>query len=113
MGDSNGELTEAVKAGPYTIDEFMEAVKDYDEVFMMGDGVDTCGEKIKEIRSEGVAFAPEEIRYQRAEEVAVLGANRFTADGGVAFEDLEPEYMRLAEAERKLRAKQAEGKSDG
>ena len=106
-------LKEVVKAGPYTIDEFMEAVKDFSRVFMMGDGVDTCGEKIKEIRSDGVAFAPEEIRYQRAEEVAILGAAKFIAGGGVMFESLEPEYMRMAEAERKLRAKQAAEKSGG
>ena len=106
----DGSLKEVVKAGPYTIDEYMDEVRDYGEVFMMGDGVDTCGDKIKEIRSEGVAFAPEEIRYQRAEEVALLGAVKFAAGGGVSFEALEPEYMRMAEAERKLRAKQAEGR---
>ena len=110
---SAAALKEVVKAGPYTIDEFMDAVKDHSEVFMMGDGVDTCGEKIREIRDEGVAFAPEEIRYQRAEEVAMLGAAKFAADGGVSFEELKPEYMRMAEAERKLRAKQAGEKSNG
>ncbi|MGX8773488.1 MAG: tRNA (adenosine(37)-N6)-threonylcarbamoyltransferase complex dimerization subunit type 1 TsaB [Bacillota bacterium] len=104
-------LKEVVKAGPYTVDEFMEEIKDFGEVFMMGDGVDTCGDKIKEIRSEGVAFAPEEIRYQRAEEVALLGAAKFAESGGVAFDALEPEYMRMAEAERKLRARQAESRA--
>ena len=103
-------LREAVKAGPYTIEEFMEQVKDYDKVYMMGDGVDTCGGKIEEIRTGGIGFAPEEIRYQRAEEVAVLGAAGYKAGRSVEFEALRPEYMRLAEAERKLRAKQAEQK---
>ena len=103
-------LNEVVKAGPYTIDEFMDLIKDYDEVFMMGDGVDTCGEKIQQIRTEGLAFAPEEIRYQRAEEVASVGAAKFAAGGGVTYDKLEPEYMRMAEAERKLRAKQAESR---
>ena len=105
------ELSEVIKAGPYTIDEFMEKIEGFDDVFMMGDGVDTCGEKIKEIRSEGIAFAPEEIRYQRAEEVAMLGAAKYAEGGVVTFESLEPEYMRMAEAERKLRAKQAEVKN--
>lgn len=104
------ELKEVVKAGPYTIDEFMELVKSYDQLYMMGDGVDTCGEKIKEIRPVGVAFAPEVIRYQRAEEVAATGALKLAAGGGVPYDRLEPEYMRMAEAERKLRAKQAEGR---
>lgn len=110
-GYRNGE--EVIKAGPYTIDEFMEAAAGYDALYMMGDGVDTCGEKIREIRAGGVDFAPEAIRYQRAEEVAVIGAGKLAAGGTVTFDKLEPEYMRMAEAERKLRAKQAEEKAHG
>ncbi|MBQ3321539.1 MAG: tRNA (adenosine(37)-N6)-threonylcarbamoyltransferase complex dimerization subunit type 1 TsaB [Firmicutes bacterium] len=110
-GYRNGE--EVIKAGPYTIDEFMELAVGFEKLYMMGDGVDTCGGKIGEIRAEGVAFAPEESRYQRAEEVAALGAKKFAAGEGVTFEQLEPEYMRMAEAERKLKAKQAEEKAHG
>ena len=106
--DAEGVLRteEAVKAGPYTIEEFMELIAGYDNIFLMGDGIDTCGEKIRELRTSGIAFAPEEIRYQRAEEVAALGAAAFVKGGGVSFDQLKPEYMRLAEAERKLRAKE-------
>ena len=113
--DADGavQLQEAVKAGPYTIDEFMELAGEYDEIYMLGDGVDTCGQKIEANRTEGVAFAPEEIRYQRAEEVAVLGAAKFAAGESVSYDMLKPEYMRMAEAERKLRAKQAEVKANG
>ena len=105
--DADGamQLQEAVKAGPYTIDEFMELAGEYDEIYMLGDGVDTCGQKIEANRTEGVAFAPEEIRYQRAEEVAVLGAAKFAAGESVSYDMLKPEYMRMAEAERKLRAR--------
>ena len=110
-GYLNGE--EVIKAGPYTISEFMEEAAAYDALYMMGDGVDTCGEKIRELRAGGVAFAPEESRYQRAEEVAVIGAEKFAADEVVTFDKLEPEYMRMAEAERKLKAKQAEEKAHG
>ena len=111
--DGSVQLQEAVKAGPYTIDEFMELAGEYDEIYMLGDGVDTCGQKIEANRTEGVAFAPEEIRYQRAEEVAVLGAAKFAAGESVSYDMLKPEYMRMAEAERKLRAKQAEVKANG
>lgn len=104
---------EVIKAGPYTIDEFMRLASDYDMLYMMGDGVDTCSGKIEEIRAEGIAVAPEEIRYQRAEEVAQLGALQFTAGESVSFDQLEPEYMRMAEAERKLKAKQAESRAAG
>jgi len=104
---------EVIEAGPYTIDAFMELAADYGEIYMMGDGVDTCGGKIEEIRAGDVRFAPEEIRYQRAEEVAAIGVRKYLAGEGVAFDQLEPEYMRMAEAERKLRAKQAEEKVHG
>lgn len=112
-GEGAVRLQEAVKAGPYTIDEFMELAGEYDEIYMLGDGVDTCGQKIEANRAEGVAFAPEEMRYQRAEEVAMLGAVKFAAGQSVAYDMLKPEYMRMAEAERKLRAKQAEVKANG
>ena len=102
-GYLNGK--EVIKAGPYTIGEFMELAADYEDIYMMGDGVDTCGEKIRELRLQGVSFAPEDIRYQRAEEVAAIGAGKIAAGEGVPFEQLEPEYMRMAEAERKLREK--------
>lgn len=105
---------EVIQAGPYTIEEFMELAADCEEIYLMGDGVDTCGETINALRTEGVGFAPEEIRYQRAEEVAVIGVRKFAAGEGVNFDQLEPEYMRMAEAERKLRAKLAEkGRSNG
>lgn len=110
-GYRNGE--EVIKAGPYTIEEFMERARAFDEIYMMGDGVDTCGDKIRDLRTGGVAFAPEAERYQRADEVARLGAAKFAAGGGVTFDQLEPEYMRMAEAERKLRAKQAENRAAG
>ena len=114
-GAANGlpTLREAIKAGPYTIDEFMNLAGEYDEIYMLGDGVDTCGQKIEANRTEGVAFAPEGMRYQRAEEVAMLGAAAFAAGRGVTYDMLKPEYMRMAEAERKLRAKQAEVKTNG
>ena len=104
-------LREAIKAGPYTIEEFMELAEGCDEIYLMGDGVDTCGEKIREIRRDGIAFAPPAMRYQRADEVAALGAAKFAAGGGVSYDQLAPEYMRMAEAERKLRAKQAESRA--
>lgn len=103
-------LTEVIEAGPYTIEEFMELAGRYEQIYLSGDGVDTCGEKIKALRTGGLAFAPEEIRYQRAEEVARRGAEKFAAGGGVTYDKLKPEYMRMAEAERKLRAKQAESR---
>ncbi|MDD4200180.1 MAG: tRNA (adenosine(37)-N6)-threonylcarbamoyltransferase complex dimerization subunit type 1 TsaB [Eubacteriales bacterium] len=102
----DGFPVEEVKAGPYTLEEFMEAVKDYDEVLFMGDGVDKYGDEILRVRTGRTAFAPEEIRYQDAWSVALLGCKMQTEGNTVAFDKLQPEYMRMAEAERKLREKQ-------
>ena len=80
----------------------------------MGDGIDAYRERIEEIAMgpghnrefDGVdiAFAPEKFRYQDADTVASLGAILLDEGRGCSFEELKPEYMRLAEAERKLKA---------
>lgn len=98
---------EEVKAGPYTIDEFIELIRDYDRVYFLGDGVDAYAERIAELRTEGVTYAPETERYQSAVQIAELGCRRLDRGEGCSYEELKPEYMRLAEAERKLKEAQA------
>lgn len=105
----DGLAEEVIEAGPYMLDEFLSKAEGYDRILVLGDAVDTYGEKIAEIRSEGVETAPEEIRYQDASTVVKLGAVKFEAEGGLAYNDVEPDYMRLAEAERKLKEQQGRG----
>ena len=105
----DGLAEEVIEAGPYMLDEFLSKAEGYDRILALGDAVDTYGEKIAEIRSEGVETAPEEIRYQDASTVVKLGAVKFEAEGGLAYNDVEPDYMRLAEAERKLKEQQGRG----
>ena len=99
----DGFPVEMVKAGPYTMEEFLELIAEYDSVLFLGDGVDAYREKIESFRSGGLAFAP---LYQDAEQVAVLGKRLFERGISFSYEGLKPEYMRLPEAERKLREKQ-------
>lgn len=99
----DGETEEKIKAGPYTIEEFLELAKGFDNVLFAGDGVDAYREKIKEIRPEWTAFASV---YQDAEQVAALGIKLAEEGRCCSFGELKPDYMRLAEAERKLREKQ-------
>ena len=105
-----GEPEEEVKAGAYTVDEFLDLIKGYNEVYFLGDGVDAYGERIREIAGDRAYFAPERARYQNASSIAELGAKYYLKNGGCSFEELAPEYMRLAEAERRRRE---EMKSDG
>lgn len=118
-----GFPVEIIKAGAYTIEEFLELVKEQealskiDASYFLGDGVDAYREKIRDLRKEqeaegssrgsGTEFATEEIRYQDAVQVAILADKLYNEGGACDFEALKPEYMRLAEAERKLRDKKA------
>ena len=102
-----GYPKEEIKAGPYMLDEFLALAAGYDKVLLMGDAVDTYGAKIAEIRPEGTETTPEDIRYQDASFVAKIGAKVYEEKGGLSYNCVEPEYMRIAEAERKLKEQQS------
>lgn len=104
-----GYPMEKIKAGPYMLDEFLSKAEGFDRILLLGDAIDTYGEKIKELRPEGTLTAPQCIRYQYAVSVARLGTKIYGEEGGLSYNNVEPDYMRLAEAERKLREKQRKG----
>lgn len=107
----NGEIREAVKGAPYSIDEFLEKVKAADQsqitcdarerVFspplFFGDGTKVYRERFKEDE-----LAPEEVRFQSAASAARLARDMMQAGQTAGYEELKPDYMRKAEAERKL-----------
>lgn len=94
---------EKIKAGAYTIEEFAELISGWDKALFIGDGADAYGEKIRQLRpAAGSDFAS---LYQEAEEVAHLGRKLFESGIRLSCEELKPEYMRLPEAERRLREK--------
>lgn len=105
----DGYPVEAIDAGPYMLDGFLSKTEEYDKILLLGDAVDVYGEKIKTLRPAGTETAIEDIRYQDAVTVARLGAKLLAEKGGVGYGQVEPDYMRLAEAERKLREKQQKG----
>ena len=49
-------------------------------------------------------LADEDLRYQHAESVAVIAHRKADAGETLTYDELMPEYMRLAEAEQRLRA---------
>ena len=105
----DGYPVEEIKAGPYMLDEFLAKVAEYDQILVLGDAIDKYTEKMAEIRPEGTETASEDIRYQDASCVAALGAKLYTEKGGLSYNEVQPEYMRIAEAERKLKEQQAKG----
>lgn len=102
----NGYPVEEIKAGPYLLEEFLSKMTRYHRILLLGDAVDKYGEKIRILRPDGTETTPESIRYQDAATVAKLGLKLFREKGGLGYNDVKPDYMRLAEAERKLREKQ-------
>ena len=110
-------LEEIVPAGSYLIGEFLDKIDECDligeddRIFFLGDGIDTCSQEIEEWAEEKgitVAFAEEGSRYQDAGTVVLRGAQLFAEGRTCGYMELEPNYMRMAEAERKLRLRQAE-----
>lgn len=97
----NGTIVEMVEGAPYTIDEFMEKTASLGLPRMFfGDGIKVYGDYF---RHEEIA--PEEIRLQTASSVAKLAKDMLEAGEGLHYEELKPNYMRKAEAERKLEEK--------
>ena len=74
-------------------------------VYFTGDGIDAYREIIESSLPKGTyVFADEELRYQHAESVAEIALRKAKAGKVLGFNELMPEYMRLAEAEQRLRA---------
>ena len=77
-------------------------------MFFTGDGIDAYEEIITDaFASAGISdrliLADTDIRYQRAEAAACI-ALRFAMTGKtVGYDELMPEYMRLSEAEQRLK----------
>ena len=108
-GEAGENVLVCPMLGPYMLDEFLQKAQSYDSILLMGDATDTYAEKIAELRPEGIETASADIKYQDAVTVARLGAKIYAEKGGLAYNQVEPDYMRIAEAERKLREKQRKG----
>lgn len=98
---------EAVKGGPYMLDEFLGMLENYDRIFFVGDGVNTYGDAIKAWGEENGKDVRMNERCQRASGVARLGRALYDKGEFKTYNELTPNYMRKAEAERKLDAKKA------
>ena len=74
-------------------------------VYFTGDGIDAYKEIIENSLPDGTyVFADEDLRYQHAESVAKIALRKAETGRVLGYDELMPEYMRLAEAEQRLRA---------
>ena len=81
------------------------------KILFLGDGIDTCGDLIQNWantaeqagRLIAVSYAPKASRYQDAGTVSARGFQLYQEGKSCGYMELQPEYLRMAEAEKKLR----------
>ena len=106
-GGAYKEGKEIVAAGAYDLDEFLSMLSGGKYRFI-GDGVGAYGEKIDEWARKEEADISFSTKDQRASGVARMALvmkkdpEAFSGRTGLGYEELEPEYMRKAEAQKKL-----------
>jgi len=109
-----------VPGGAYSLTELLDLLKQAvqdtrrgpEPIIFFGDGIDRYAGSLEAwARETGLAIrlAPEEIRYQQASSVAEMALQYYQEGRTVHYSQLKPEYMRLAEAERKLREQKLNG----
>lgn len=99
--DSGYEMVCEVPQCAISIEEIIHIVNTWEsEVIFLGDGVPVHKEKIKELCKTEYSFAPAGFNRQRASSVALLGASLYNKGETVSADEMEPDYLRLSQAER-------------
>ena len=103
-GMTGGKVFPLLEEKQYMIEEVIEKLKPFGRIYFTGDGVDAYCDIITDSDiGPRTVFAPEEIRFQHASTVAGLALIKASAGETVTYDKLLPEYMRLAEAEQRLK----------
>lgn len=90
--------SEILPPGPYMLDEVLEAAEEYDDIKWYGDGVIAYADRLSSMNIAEI----DEIN-QSADMVCRCACLKLKAGELLDFDQLEPEYMRLPEAEQKLK----------
>ena len=101
--ESNSQITSACGSG-----SGRSAIPFYHILFILSNtaGLDGIPQTASEA-GKAAYFVPEEIRYQDAGTAVLRGLQLMQEGKTCGYMELQPDYMRMAEAERKLREKQA------
>ncbi len=120
------DKTDILVPGPYMLMDVLKAIRTYlqekadelpcgmpitETITFYGDGIDAYDKELsefeRELKQTGFAFriirAEKEVRYQQAELVAKTALIEYKKGKTVSYEELNPDYMRMTEAEQKLR----------
>lgn len=114
----DGNISAAIPGNAYGTDGFMELLSgfmnehpEFVTAEFYGDGIKAFSDKL-----EGLAFphkiAPESLRFQTADRVARLAVKMYEEGCMTDAYACEPDYMRIPEAERRLREKLAARSGD-
>lgn len=96
------EILELAKSGLAEINE--ANVENIRRIFITGDGIDAYRTIIEEtLLEDSYVLADEELRYQSADAVAELAVFNIKVGKEMEYHNLMPEYMRLSEAEQRLK----------
>ena len=90
--------SEILAPGPYMLDEVLEVAEEYDDIKWYGDGVIAYADRLS-----GMNIAEIDEMNQSADMVCRYACLKFEDGELLDFDQLEPEYMRLPEAEQKLK----------
>jgi tRNA A37 threonylcarbamoyladenosine modification protein TsaB len=84
-----------------SIDEIINIVNTWEqEVIFLGDGVPVYKDKIEALCRVDYSFAPAGFNRQRALSVGLLGSIYYKQGEYVSADDMQPDYLRLSQAER-------------
>ncbi len=102
---SESGIEEFAEQKQYMIEEIIEILDAHDgRVLFTGDGIDAYASIIEESSiADRCGFANELIRYQNAETIAKLALEKAKCGEVLNYEELLPNYMRLSEAEQRLK----------
>lgn len=90
--------SEILAPGPYMLDEVLEVAEAYDDIKWYGDGVIAYADRLS-----GMNIAEADEINQSADMVCRCACPKLKDGELLDFDQLEPEYMRLPEAEQKLK----------
>lgn len=98
---NQGRLQRITEDRALSIEQLGEECRGFQEpVLLLGDGAELC---YKTFQTWGAQLAPENVRFQRASSVALLGEEAAQQGKTVTASGLAPVYLRLPQAERELK----------
>lgn len=104
----NGVLTRETPDEAIAVDDLFSRLQNVDTpVYLIGDGAEMCY-NLGHDRLPALTRLSPALRLQDATGVAVVAARKLAAGETVKGEQLLPTYLRLPQAERELKAKQAQ-----